>query len=113
MQSLVITVKGLKWGTDDSKDAMLGRALSYLVLYSTLGMMVSGCSAIRMTPKRTFCTSSDGRSAFICYHKRMTKSSQLKKLTQTSMISTTTAIFTLALGVPHSYGTSISETNSR
>ena len=46
MQSLVITVKGLKWGTDDNKDAMLGRALSYLVLYSTLGMMVSGGSAI-------------------------------------------------------------------
>ncbi|KAG8903783.1 hypothetical protein FRB99_002774 [Tulasnella sp. 403] len=40
MQSLVITVKGLKWGVDDNKDAMLGRALSYLVLYSTLGMML-------------------------------------------------------------------------
>lgn len=40
MQSLVITVQGLKWGKDDNKDAMLGRALSYLVLYSTLGMML-------------------------------------------------------------------------
>ncbi|KAG9019786.1 hypothetical protein FRB90_007929 [Tulasnella sp. 427] len=40
MQSLVITVQGLKWGKDDNKDSMLGRALSYLVLYSTLGMML-------------------------------------------------------------------------
>lgn len=39
-QSLVVTVHGLKWGQDDNKDAMLGRALGYLVLYSTLGMMV-------------------------------------------------------------------------
>lgn len=41
MQSLVLTVPGLKWGEDDNKDAMLGRALTYLVLYSTLGMVVS------------------------------------------------------------------------
>lgn len=41
MQSMVLTVQGLKWGQDDNKDAMLGRALTYLVLYSTLGMMVS------------------------------------------------------------------------
>jgi auxin efflux carrier family protein len=41
MQSLVVTVPGLKWGQDDNKSAMLGRALTYLVLYSTLGMVVS------------------------------------------------------------------------
>lgn len=41
MQSLVVTVPGLKWGEDDNNDAMVGRALTYLVLYSTLGMMVS------------------------------------------------------------------------
>jgi hypothetical protein len=39
IQSLVVEVPGLKWGTDDTKDQMLGRALTYLVLYSTLGMM--------------------------------------------------------------------------
>ncbi|WVQ97745.1 hypothetical protein IAU59_004859 [Kwoniella sp. CBS 9459] len=39
IQSLVIEVPGLKWGNDDTKDQMLGRALTYLVLYSTLGMM--------------------------------------------------------------------------
>jgi predicted permease len=41
MQSMVVTVHGLKWGPDDTRDAMLGRALTYLVLYSTLGLMVS------------------------------------------------------------------------
>lgn len=40
MQSLVITVPGLKWGDDDNNDAMVGRALTYLVLYSTMGMVV-------------------------------------------------------------------------
>ena len=40
MQSLVVTVPGLKWGSDDNMDAMIGRALTYLVLYSTLGMVV-------------------------------------------------------------------------
>ncbi|WVQ68916.1 uncharacterized protein L199_007125 [Kwoniella botswanensis] len=40
IQSLVIEVPGLKWGKDDTKDQMLGRALTYLVLYSTLGMML-------------------------------------------------------------------------
>ena len=40
MQSLVVTVPGLKWGYDDNKNAMLGRALTYLVMHSTLGMMV-------------------------------------------------------------------------
>jgi predicted permease len=41
MQSLVITVPGLKWGNDDTRSAMIGRALTYLVLHSTLGMVVS------------------------------------------------------------------------
>jgi auxin efflux carrier family protein len=40
MQSMVYSVKGLRWGDDDSEDAMLGRALTYLVTYSTMGMMV-------------------------------------------------------------------------
>ena len=42
MQSLVVTMhKELKWTDDDNKNTMLGRALTYLVLYSTLGMIVS------------------------------------------------------------------------
>lgn len=37
---MVVTVHGLKWGPHDTRDGMLGRALTYLVLYSTLGLMV-------------------------------------------------------------------------
>jgi len=48
MQSLVITVPGLKWGADDNKDAMVGRALTYLVLYSTLGMVVRWSYGVRL-----------------------------------------------------------------
>ncbi|KAI6040828.1 membrane transport protein-domain-containing protein [Pisolithus marmoratus] len=40
MQSLVTTVPGLKWTPDDNQDAMFGRALTYLVVYSTLGMIL-------------------------------------------------------------------------
>ncbi len=40
LQSMVITVPGLNWGPDDTEDAMVGRALTYLVLYSTFGMVV-------------------------------------------------------------------------
>jgi predicted permease len=40
MQSLVVSVPGLEWGDDDNKHAMVGRALTYLVVYSTLGMIV-------------------------------------------------------------------------
>ena len=59
MQSLVITVPGLKWDDDDSADAMVGRALTYLVLYSTLGMVVrpirlSQEVCMRLIPIRRF-----------------------------------------------------------
>ncbi|CAO1618001.1 unnamed protein product [Parajaminaea phylloscopi] len=44
MQSLVLTVPQLHWEEEgepeDTVDGMLGRALTYLVLYSTLGMFV-------------------------------------------------------------------------
>jgi hypothetical protein len=40
MQSLVVSVPDLMWGNDDNKNAMLGRALTYLTMYSTLGMVV-------------------------------------------------------------------------
>ncbi|KIJ59935.1 hypothetical protein HYDPIDRAFT_183811 [Hydnomerulius pinastri MD-312] len=48
MQSLVSTVPGLKWGEEDNKDAMLGRALTYLVVFSTLGMMLRWSYGIRL-----------------------------------------------------------------
>ncbi|KAJ7434950.1 auxin efflux carrier [Mycena latifolia] len=40
MQSLVTTLPMLKWGADDNIDAMVGRALTYLLLYSTLGLVL-------------------------------------------------------------------------
>jgi predicted permease len=40
MQSLVITIPALKWGPDDDNNAMVGRALTYLLLYSTIGMVL-------------------------------------------------------------------------
>ncbi|OSX61260.1 hypothetical protein POSPLADRAFT_1182402 [Postia placenta MAD-698-R-SB12] len=48
MQSLVLTVPGLKWGEDDNNNAMVGRALTYLVLYSTLGMMLRWSYGVRL-----------------------------------------------------------------
>lgn len=40
LQSLAVAVPGLKWGDDDTKDAMIGRALTYLLLCSTIGQFV-------------------------------------------------------------------------
>lgn len=46
MQSLAASVPSLKWGPEDDYNAMFGRALTYLVVFSTLGMVVSLSSAI-------------------------------------------------------------------
>jgi predicted permease len=43
LQSLAATVPGLRWGEDDTKDAIIGRALTYLLLCSTIGQFVSCC----------------------------------------------------------------------
>ncbi|KAI6038021.1 membrane transport protein-domain-containing protein [Pisolithus marmoratus] len=48
MQSLVATVPGLKWTPDDDQDAMFGRALTYLVVFSTLGMMLRWSYGVRL-----------------------------------------------------------------
>ncbi|KIL63410.1 hypothetical protein M378DRAFT_79709 [Amanita muscaria Koide BX008] len=48
MQSLVLTVPDLKWGEDDSKDSRVGRALTYLVLYSTLGMVIRWSYGVKL-----------------------------------------------------------------
>ncbi|KAG6328682.1 hypothetical protein ID866_10407 [Astraeus odoratus] len=48
MQSLVATVPGLKWGPDDDENAMFGRALTYLVVFSTLGMMLRWSYGVRL-----------------------------------------------------------------
>ncbi|KAK2461148.1 hypothetical protein APHAL10511_006675 [Amanita phalloides] len=48
MQSLVVTVPSLKWDKDDNKDIMLGRALTYLVLYSTFGMVIRWSYGVKL-----------------------------------------------------------------
>ncbi|KAF8424271.1 membrane transport protein-domain-containing protein [Boletus edulis BED1] len=48
MQSLAATVPILKWGPDDTVDAMFGRSLTYLVVFSTLGMMLRWSYGIRL-----------------------------------------------------------------
>jgi len=48
MQSLVLSVPDLKWGEDDNKNIMLGRALTYLVLYSTLGMVIRWSYGVKL-----------------------------------------------------------------
>ncbi|KAF8651408.1 hypothetical protein AX16_004801 [Volvariella volvacea WC 439] len=49
MQSLVVTVPaGLEWGDDDTLNAMLGRALTYLVIHSTLGMVLRWSYGVRL-----------------------------------------------------------------
>ncbi|KAI0739758.1 membrane transport protein-domain-containing protein [Daedaleopsis nitida] len=48
MQSLVVTVPGLKWHDNDNKNAMVGRARTYLVLYSTLCMVVRWSYGVRL-----------------------------------------------------------------
>ncbi|KAH6905801.1 endoplasmic reticulum protein [Coprinopsis sp. MPI-PUGE-AT-0042] len=48
MQSLVVSVSDLRWTPDDNKNAMLGRALTYLTMYSTLGMVVRYSYGVRL-----------------------------------------------------------------
>jgi predicted permease len=54
LQSLAALVPGLEWGEDDTKDAIIGRALTYLLLFSTLGQFVStSCSLLLFLPGST------------------------------------------------------------
>ncbi len=48
MQSLIGEAMPLQWGADDTPDQMLGRALSYLVLFSTLGIIVRWSFGVRL-----------------------------------------------------------------
>jgi hypothetical protein len=41
LQSLALSVPGLEWGQDDTVDAIVGRALTYLLLGGTMGQFVS------------------------------------------------------------------------
>jgi len=48
MQALIVSVSDLKWGEHDTQDEMLGRALSYLVLFSTLGMILRWSVGVKL-----------------------------------------------------------------
>lgn len=48
MQSLVATVPHLKWTAHDTKETMLGRSLTYLVVYSTLGQILRWSWGVRL-----------------------------------------------------------------
>ncbi|KIK04227.1 hypothetical protein K443DRAFT_676190 [Laccaria amethystina LaAM-08-1] len=51
MQSIVVAVPDLAWGPDDNKNGMLGRALTYLTMYSTLGMVLRYSYGIKLLSK--------------------------------------------------------------
>ncbi|KAH9010935.1 auxin efflux carrier [Lactarius deliciosus] len=40
LQSLAVTVPGLQWGQDDTLDAIVGRAITYLLLCGTMGQFL-------------------------------------------------------------------------
>ncbi|GAA5840345.1 hypothetical protein JCM3766R1_001463 [Sporobolomyces carnicolor] len=48
VQSLLSEKLPLAWGDHDTKDAMLGRGLSYLVLFSTLGIIVRWSIGVKL-----------------------------------------------------------------
>ncbi|GJN89370.1 hypothetical protein Rhopal_002350-T1 [Rhodotorula paludigena] len=48
LQSLIGEKLPLTWGPHDSRDAMLGRGLSYLVLFSSLGIIVRWSIGVRL-----------------------------------------------------------------
>ncbi|KAI9465733.1 auxin efflux carrier [Lactarius psammicola] len=51
LQSLAVTVPGLKWGEDDTKDAIIGRALTYLLLCSTIGQFLRWSYGVHLLSK--------------------------------------------------------------
>ncbi|KAI9441258.1 auxin efflux carrier [Lactarius indigo] len=51
LQSLAVTVPGLRWGEDDTKDAIIGRALTYLLLCSTIGQFLRWSYGVHLLSK--------------------------------------------------------------
>jgi len=51
LQSLAATVPGLRWGEDDTKDAIIGRALTYLLLCSTIGQFLRWSYGVHLLSK--------------------------------------------------------------
>jgi len=51
LQSLAATVPGLEWGDDDTKDAIIGRALTYLLLCGTIGQFIRWSYGVHLLSK--------------------------------------------------------------
>ena len=53
LQSLAVSVPGLEWGQNDTPDAMVGRALTYLLLSGTMGQFVSSFFKLKVVSRLT------------------------------------------------------------
>ncbi|KAI9439484.1 auxin efflux carrier [Lactarius psammicola] len=51
LQSLAVTVPGLQWGQDDTLDAIVGRALTYLLLCGTMGQFLRWSYGVHLLSK--------------------------------------------------------------
>ncbi|KAI0296458.1 auxin efflux carrier [Russula brevipes] len=51
LQSLAATVPGLEWGDDDTKEAIIGRALTYLLLCGTIGQFIRWSYGVHLLSK--------------------------------------------------------------
>ena len=66
LQSLAVTVPGLHWDQNDTLDAIVGRAITYLLLCGTMGQFVSLslCFCIVTHPTTTASLELRGPSTF-------------------------------------------------
>ncbi|KAI9433477.1 auxin efflux carrier [Lactarius indigo] len=51
LQSLAVTVPGLQWGQDDTLDAIVGRAITYLLLCGTMGQFLRWSYGVHLLSK--------------------------------------------------------------
>ncbi|KAF8490949.1 auxin efflux carrier [Russula emetica] len=51
LQSLVVSVPGLKWGQDDTTNSMVGRALAYILLSGTMGQFIRWSYGVHLLSK--------------------------------------------------------------
>ena len=63
LQSLAVSVPGLKWGRDDTIDSIVGRALTYILLSGTMGQFVSFILSLVLLKTSQFLDSLELRSS--------------------------------------------------
>lgn len=73
MQSLISTVSELKMSDDDDTSAMLSRALTYLVLYSTLGNVARWSFGVKILEK-----ADDGAPDVVAEEKKQAKANDVE-----------------------------------